>query len=187
MAQIQKHHKRKNYLIKKDFQAKFILKFCLILLAGVILSTGLLFFLSQDTLTSSFQHSRLDIKSTGLAILPAVIYTNLITLGLVTLAAIIVILFISHKIAGPLYRLEDELIKIGDGDLAGKISLREKDQVAEMAENINKMSGSLNRKVSEIHTQVDSLSKSAADLQAPAPLIDALTQLQLKIEQDFKL
>jgi len=47
MAQAREQQKRRIYLVKKDFQLKFILKFCLILLAGVIVSTGLLFFLSQ--------------------------------------------------------------------------------------------------------------------------------------------
>ena len=73
----QQTQQRKTHLIKKEFQYKFILKFCLIILAGVIVSTSLLFAFSQDTLTSSFNQSRLVIRSTGYAILPAVVYTNL--------------------------------------------------------------------------------------------------------------
>ena len=73
--------KRKIHFIKKDFQFKFILKFCLVVLAGVTISTGALFFFSSDTLTSSFQDSRLVIKSTSLAILPIVLYTNPSPLG----------------------------------------------------------------------------------------------------------
>ena len=187
MVQARKKQKRRIYFVKKDFQLKFIIKFCLILLVGVIVSTGLLFFLSQDTLTSSFHESRLHIKSTGLAILPAVIYTNLFTLGLVILAAIIVILFITHKIAGPLFRLENELNRIGNGDLTGKIALRENDQVTEMADSINKMTDKLHQKVHDIQTEVDEACKSAARLNAPESLIDALVRLQQKIENNFKI
>jgi methyl-accepting chemotaxis protein len=187
MAQARKQQKRRIYLVKKDFQLKFILKFCLILLAGVIVSTGLLFFLSQDTLTSSFQDSRLQIKSTGLAILPAVIYTNLFALGLVILAAIIVILFITHKIAGPLFRLEKELIRIGNGDLTGRITLRERDQITEIADSINKAADKLHQKVQEIQADVDGAVTSAERLNAPEPLMDALTRLQQKIANNFKI
>jgi len=187
MAQAREQQKRRIYLVKKDFQLKFILKFCLILLAGVIVSTGLLFFLSQDTLTSSFQDSRLQIKSTGLAILPAVIDTNLFTLGLVILAAIIVILFITHKIAGPLFRLEKELTRIGNGDLTGRITLREKDQITEIADSINKVADQLHQKVQEIQADVDDAVSSAAHLNAPASLIDELTRLQQKIADNFKI
>lgn len=70
MPDTKRSYKRRQYFIKKEFQVKFILKFCLLIVFGAIISTGLLFLFSQDTLTSSFQQSRLVIKSTGLAILP---------------------------------------------------------------------------------------------------------------------
>ena len=74
--------RRRHYFINKDFQLRFILKFCLLILCGVLVSTGLLFLFSQDTLTSTYEQSRLVIKNTSLAILPAAVYTNLITLPL---------------------------------------------------------------------------------------------------------
>ena len=134
MPQDKKPYTRSHYFIKKDFQTKFILKFCLLLLAGVIVSTGLLFLFSQDSLTSSFQNSRLVIKNTALAILPTVVYTGLITLALLAIATIIVTLFISHRIAGPMFRFEKELKEIGEGNLTKKVSLREKDQAQKLTQ-----------------------------------------------------
>ena len=128
MPDTKRSYKRRQYFIKKEFQVKFILKFCLLIVVGAIISTGLLFLFSQDTLTSSFQQSRLVIKSTGLAILPSVLYTNLITLGLIAIAAIIVTLFVSHKMAGPLFRFEKELRNIGEGDLTTKVVVRKDDR-----------------------------------------------------------
>ena len=129
MPDTKRSYKRRQYFIKKEFQVKFILKFCLLIVFGAIISTGLLFLFSQDTLTSSFQQSRLVIKSTGLAILPSVLYTNLITLGLIAIAAIIVTLFVSHKMAGPLFRFEKELRNIGEGDLTTKVVVRKDDTI----------------------------------------------------------
>jgi len=154
---------------------------------GAIISTSLLFLFSQGTLTSSFQQSRLSIKNTAFAILPAVIYTNLITLGLIALATIAVTLFVSHKIAGPMFRLEKELKAIGEGDLTKDIRLREKDQITDMAATLNKMVSSLHEKVLDIQTGVEHLIESASKQKAPEGLIEELTHLHQRIESNFKI
>lgn len=186
MSQDGHPHKRRHYFIKKDFQFKFILKFCLIILAGVLISTSLLILFSQGTLTSSFQQSRLVVKNTAVAILPAVIYTNLITLGLISLATIVVTLFVSHKIAGPMFRFEKEIKEIGQGDLTKKITLRKKDQITEMAQCLEKMTASLHEKVLDIQTGVEHLVESASEQNAPQGLIEELNRLNQKIKNNFK-
>lgn len=150
-------YKRKTLYIKKDFQFKFILKFCLILLAGVLISTGLLFLFSQETLTSSFENSRLVIKNTGFAILPAVITTNLITLGIICIAVIFVTLFLSHRIAGPMFRFEQDLCEIAKGNLCIRINLRKKDQFSEMAIALNKMTEGIHTKLSLSNNGLDEI------------------------------
>jgi methyl-accepting chemotaxis protein len=177
---------RSHYFIKKDFQTKFILKFCLLLLAGVIVSTGLLFFFSQDTLTSSFQDSKLVIENTAMAILPNVIYTGLITLALLAIATIIVTLFISHRIAGPMFRFEKELKEIGEGDLTKKVSLRKKDQAQELADCINDMTASLRGRVLPIRTGLEHILKSARKQNAPKDLIEELEKLHQDILSNLK-
>ncbi len=180
-------YKRRQYFVKKEFQLKFILKFCLLVLIGTIISTGILFLLSQNTLTSSFQQSRLVIKSTGMAILPSVVYTNLITLGLVAIATIIVTLFVSHKIAGPMFRFEKELRNIGGGDLTKKVILRKRDQMTGMTDSLNAMTAGLHEKVLRIQTEVVNILESASRQNAPKDLIGELNQLHQKIESTFKI
>ncbi len=186
MSQVKQPYKRKNYFIKKDFQARFILKFCLLLLTGVVISTGLLFLFSQGTLTSSFQHSRLVIENTALAILPSVVYTGLITLGLLTVATIFVTLFISHKIAGPMFRFEKDLKEIGQGDLTKKVVLRNKDQAAELADCINDMTTSLRKKVVHVQAEVERILKSAREKNAPQEMLEGLERLHQDIITTMK-
>ncbi len=180
-------YQRKTHLIKKEFQIKFIVKFCMIVLSGVILSTALLFFFSQDTLTSSFDHSKLVIRKTGSAILPAVIYTNLITLGVVSIITIFVTLYISHKIAGPMFRFEKEIKTIAQGDLCKKIVLRKQDQVKEMADSLNQMVNSLHDKVFEIYLEIEILQQSAKEQPVPDQIADGIKTLKQKIEKNFIL
>jgi len=177
--------KRRKYFIKKDYQVKFILKFCIIVLVGSIISTGLLFLFSQGTLTSSFDNSRLVIRNTSFAILPAVILTNIITLVLITLSSIVVIIFISHKIAGPMFRFEKDLTDIGKGNLVKKIALRKKDQFTDIATSMNNMTMELHNKVFSIETELERLLESAKKQNAPDTLIKELNHLHNSIRKQF--
>jgi len=187
MSQNSQTHKRRIYFIKKNFQFKFILKFCAVIFIGAVISTGLLFLLSKGTLTSSFHESRLVITNTSLAILPAVIYTNLITLGLITLASIAVTLLVSHKLAGPMFRFEKDLEVIGKGDLTGTTRLRKRDQMTRFAESLNKMTVSLHDKISDIQKDVEQLEKSASQKDVPKEILADLKHLNQKIGSGFQL
>ena len=187
MNQEKRPHRRKQYFIKKRFQFRFILKFCLLLLGGVIISTALLFFFSKGTLTSSFRDSRLVIENTGSAILPAVIYTNLITLALISIAVIAVTLFVSHKIAGPMYRFENELKQVSQGNLTKHITLRQEDQMTDIGDELNVMIASLHDRVAEIQSHVDRLVETADAQSLPAETVDQLKQLQKRVNERFTL
>ena len=186
MSQDKKPYKRNHYFIKKDFQTKFILKFCFLLLAGVIVSTGLLFLFSQDTLTSSFQNSKLVIEITAMAILPTIIYTSLITLALLAVATIIVALFVSHRIAGPMFRFEKELKEIGEGDLTKKVTLRKNDQAENLAECITEMTASLHEKVSLIRIGLERILESARKQNSSKELIEELESLHRYMSKNLK-
>jgi len=179
--------KRKILFIKKDFQFKFILKFCLLILASVVISTGALFFFSSDTLTSSFQDSRLVIKNTSLAILPIMLYINLVTLGLITLATIAVTLIVSHKLFGPLYRFEKDLQDIGRGNLVKQIHLRKEDQLIDFIASINNMTADLHTKVSGIQAGVAQVIQSASRKNVPEEIIEELDRLHQRIGTTFNL
>jgi methyl-accepting chemotaxis protein len=180
-------YKRKIRFIKKDFQFRFIFKFCLLVLAGTAISTGAFLFLSSGTLTSSFQDSRLVIKTTTTAVLPAVLYTNLITLSLITLATIVVTFIISHRLFGPLYRFEKDLEEIGKGNLVKKVRLRNKDELTDFVACINNMTNSLHRRVSDVESGFTRIIRSAALKDVPEEIIDEMKRIHREIGSNFKL
>ena len=180
-------YKRRHFFVKKGYQFVFILKFCLIVIAGALVSTGLLFLFSQGTLTSSFQNSSLVIENTGFAILPSVFYTNIITLVLILLATITVVLFISHKIAGPMFRFEKELKEIGQGDLTKMIRLRNKDQITEIATGLNSMTANLHDKVAAIQNELEQAIELASKENASEKVMEELRNLDQSIHKRFKL
>ena len=184
----EKHPRRRtHYFVKKSYQLNFIFQFCSLVFLGAVISTGLLFFLSHGTLTTSFEHSRVIVKKTALAILPSLIYTNIITLILITIATIIVVLIISHKIVGPILRFEKYILEIEQGDLTGRIRLREKDQVQDLAVSLNQMATSLHKKIADIRNDIDQLRESASGKDIPETFMNKLKDLDQKVDDYFTL
>lgn len=159
-------NRRRNYFIKKEFQTKFILKFCLLIILACAVMGGLVYFLSTKTATTSFENLRLIVKSTSDFILPTLILSSLIATVLISLACIIVVLFISHRIAGPLYRLEKSLIEIGKGNLAVDVRLRKSDEIKALAASVNNMIRNLRDPLSSSQEKILELENDTARIKA---------------------
>lgn len=129
----------KNYLIKKRLQTDFILKFCLLAILACGIMGFVAYILSEKTTTTSFESLRLTVKTTADFILPTLILSSLVAIILVGLATIIVFTFITHRIAGPMHRIETDLAEIGNGDLTKVIHLRKKDEFKTLAGIVNNM------------------------------------------------
>lgn len=124
-------YKRRHFFIKKGFQVRFMLLFCLLILFWGGLSACLVFYLSKGDLTSWFTSSGLAVTDTAVYLLPTILLTNLIATILIAISTIVVTLFVSHKIAGPIFRLEKDIDVIAKGDLSFRVKFRKGDQLKE--------------------------------------------------------
>lgn len=131
--------KRRIYFIEKRFQANFILKFCVLVAIGGLLTIGILYFLAKHSTTVSFVNSRVVVCTTADFILPILIQTVAIVTILVGLGTILVTLFVSHKIAGPLYRFKKVIHALTEGDFSSDFRIRHLDQLQDLADVFNKM------------------------------------------------
>ena len=177
-------HKRRQVYINKGFQTKFIIKFVLVLILGGAISIALTLFSTQGTLTSTFVNSKLLIQNTSLAIMPSVIYTNLVTTAVVGLIMVMVALLVSHKIAGPMYRFEKDIERITNGDLKSRVKLRKGDQFKLLAISLNIMLDQLNANLTDIKKQTAAI---ADNKDLPEESRKGLLQLNKKIDSCFKL
>jgi len=131
--------KRKQYLINKSFQTEFILKFCGLVVLGCVVFGIILYVFSSRTLTTSFENSRLVVKSTADYLLPGLLFGCLIVGLFMAMASSIVVVFMTHRIAGPVYRFEKHIKQIGSGELSSDLKIRRKDQFRELVDVLNKM------------------------------------------------
>lgn len=136
---MEKRIKRHIYFIEKSFQAKFIMKFCDLVALGGLLTIGLLYLWAAGATTVSIVNSRVVVNTTADFILPLLIQTVIIVTIVVAIATILVTLFVSHKIAGPLYRFKKVMEAMGEGDFLSHVSIRKGDQLQDLAKIFDDM------------------------------------------------
>ena len=73
-------------------------------------------------------------------------------------------MFVSHKIAGPVYRLEETTKLIAAGDLTHKVHLRQGDELGDLQDAFNSMSESLCNMVKKDREVISRLSKTGEAL-----------------------
>ena len=145
-----KKSKRRNYYIDKNFQTKFILNFCSLIAFGSVLIVVLIYWLAQHSTTVGIVHGHVAVHTTAEYLLPLLIQTVFVELVIVSLAAIVMMLFVSHKIVGPLHRLKVMLGQLGEGDLSSSMKLREDDQLQQVAVAYNEAVEKINGKIKKV-------------------------------------
>lgn len=149
--------KRRNYFIDKSFQTKFIIKFCVIAIISSLVIGASIFYLSMKFTTVAIENAHVIVKSTSDFILPAIIETIALVTLFSALSVIILTLFTSHKIAGPLYRLKKDVELFKGGSLNIDFRTRHTDQLKDLAGSLSEMSKVLSEKHAGLKTKLAEL------------------------------
>ncbi|MDY6842985.1 MAG: methyl-accepting chemotaxis protein [Thermodesulfobacteriota bacterium] len=141
-------YKRKvfNFSIKKKMQLRLLLKVFLIVLISVVICTTIFYFYSNRVVGTSYRLFHVKAENFLDFLLPAVILSFVLS----TIAGFIISLFFPNPIAGPLYRIEKEILRIADGDLTSNIIIRKGDEMKDLADAINIMMKGLRKRIEEI-------------------------------------
>jgi len=153
------NNQRRNYFIDKKFQTQFIIKFCLIVIAAALAIGISLFFFSSNSTTVAIENTKVTVKTTADFILPLIMQTIIIVTVFTALAVVLLTLFVSHKIAGPLFRLKREIDKLGEGNYGANFQIRATDQLKELSHSLTLMSNSLRDKMTAIKNETSAAEK----------------------------
>jgi nitrogen fixation/metabolism regulation signal transduction histidine kinase len=114
---------------------------------------------------------------------------NIVAAVVAGLSAIIVVLYISHKIAGPLFRFETLCRQIGEGNLDGVTHVRENDQLQELAVAFTEMVEQLRQRrdqqqavLTELHIQLDMLGNQFESTPSGDSVLISLKETLKKLE-----
>lgn len=129
--------KRTNYFIKKDLQGKYMLGNFIFGVAGLLIFLLIFSYLTHNTLNIADDCS-VYIGSTPMDLFGRLVSTYWIFILLGGLAGVVISMFFSHRLAGPLFRFERTVEEMLKGNFSITIRLRKKDEGKELAAMINK-------------------------------------------------
>jgi len=138
-------YKRKQYLVDRAYQIRFVTRVFVVVLAVAIVSA----LMATGFLWSNMYAPELEQHALLVASLVAIATTLLIEL----LLAIPIVFYLgirqSHRIIGPVSRIKRMLDAIGQGDFTQRITLRQGDALEDLAKSINQMADTLQRRYSK--------------------------------------
>lgn len=144
---------RFRYFIDKPFQTKFILRFVLVILLGLTVTMGILAYYSQTKFQEGIylKYEKIDTITKGGV--PQAVPKKIMTFNRLQLfwrpvvfvsvfymvLLIIFGLFYSHRMAGPLYRIQKNLQGFIEGDDLKDIRIRKNDHFQELVTLLNQL------------------------------------------------
>ena len=156
-------YKRKKKLINVSLQIKLISVFLCVSLIASLFQVMLL-----NRALVGLGELVPEASDTLLAHLPSVLTTNLVlTLAVLFPLTFLVGVLVTHRVAGPAYRLQQHCLRLAGGEEPGRCSLRKDDELQELCDAMNRAFEALGH---ESHP--DSGSKATDSTDAVQGLVD---------------
>jgi methyl-accepting chemotaxis protein len=162
--------------VHPQYQKSFVTNFCLAAFGGMLTTSlllAILFYLAAN-------------GKGDLVLWPLIAVNALVLLALVALAGVVA-LNLSHKVGGPLYRIEKRAGEISQGELAGDLRLRQGDELQSTAQAMNQMSHELNQRLKDIGERLERLAALCGEPHQTENLRQGLNELAGEIKQKFIL
>ncbi len=139
--------RRRRYIIKPGFQLRYIGVIFITVFAVAFLCISTTYYLSMtllgEKLANVYPQGRLVMTLKGIN--QIIIWRILFLTPIIAFIGVL----LSHKIAGPAYRIEKTLEEIGKGNFDINIKLRKYDELKGIANAVNDMAANLKRTVKD--------------------------------------
>ena len=160
----------RRYFIGKSFQSKLIMKaFLLTVAAEILFCCAVYFFLKKD-IQGGFPAALQTVRSFKFSLPSAIGLSETAVLPLLALGIVVIGLLMSHKLAGPLWKVEKAARMVAEGNLSYNLTLRDNDEVQEFARQVNGMVKGLRQKVCRVEVAYLQLDSCARRLRDKSPL-----------------
>lgn len=179
-------YKRRHYFIDGKLQGQHVFNSYVLALIVIVLFVGLFSFFTSDALTIVYTKSDLQLERTPLILLKKILLIAWILLipgGIwITLRTILV----SHRMAGPLFKLEKTMDVMCQGKIGEKIYLRQKDHCKDLAEKINALNTIYAEKISDISLLAQQIEESAHGTENPEVTLQKIEALSKDLQQSTR-
>lgn len=153
--------RRKTYIIDRSMQYTYIamvVSMVMVMIVGIAVSNVFLIWMYNRVLVQRYNVVPDDWKND---IWLFVLADSTIVILLV-IAAVFYSVLHSHRIAGPIYRLKQSILRLQTGDFNFAVTFRQKDFLKDLAEDMNKFIALLqtrNDEMRKVRTRLDELGK----------------------------
>jgi len=148
-------HRRKNYVVKKKFQANFLLKFVGLLILEAVLIYTLFMYTSRGSLTAAYRGADFTIRTTQNFFLTDFFVIFLLVGAANGIIGLFVFMFLSHRVGGALYRFEKTLEGAKEGDFAQRVKLRKTDELHDLNFQMNLFLEAMDRRMTDLKREVN--------------------------------
>jgi len=158
--------KRTQYWVSGRFQGKFVG----IILLLTFLTAAMCSYVVYYTSMISFGEKLANIYPQGRLVSTVNIINVRIMLSVLLIAPLVALIgiYLSHKIAGPILRMERFMDDMASGNFTGKLILRKGDELLTLAEGINRLTESMKTTLINEKTGLTRLEKELANLKTMA-------------------
>jgi methyl-accepting chemotaxis protein len=152
-------------------------------LASSLISSFVLYFLVSSEVEANFYSAHTKIQQTGEMLLPSLLITNFVVILFTCILTVAIVLLISHKIAGPLYKFEMIARQVGNGNLKVNTNLRRMDQLKDLSVAFSDMSTGLRKKISDIKVNTEQISENVEEALKELGENDTLDELKKRTQK----
>jgi len=129
--------KKLNLQVKRELQLWILRRMLLIIFLSISISLILLYYFSYQEIQGSFYKAHLTIRHVSDLLLPVILISG----GLCLLLGVSFAVFFPQKIAGPIYRIEQDLKEVSKGNFNKIFRLRKTDRFQSLAKAANEALG----------------------------------------------
>lgn len=155
-------YKRRNYFIDKGAQSRFIIGFVISSMLGGIIGVTCFVYFARQKIDSTLYSMRLPELTAGDLLLREMLLTIGVTSIFVFILFAVTAWKVMKRIDGPLMKMAGVIGDIGEGNLRGGISVREKDEFKSLAEELDDMVGNMRSRFLAIRGYADQIKKLSA-------------------------
>lgn len=142
-------------IVTRSFSYSLLLKIGGLILSGGLLSGGILLLVVQHPMDGDYSTTLYALQQFKRVLLSRTLLIGLVVGLLITAAVALINLIYSHRIAGPLYRIEREAERVREGDLTVRIQLRQGDAVGPLADELSRLAEKQREQVEELRQRCE--------------------------------
>lgn len=129
MPNMEADNRRRIKLISRDFQIGLIAKFIAANSIMVLLFGFVMYLFLRGEIQSSLQSAHATYRTMGEILFPIILTISLLMLGILSITIVFIVLYASHRIAGPIFRFHHALKEFEKRNLRSMTRIRDDDHL----------------------------------------------------------